>query len=72
MTQLEFGIIVKVLEKGVPALADELVGAMTDFVSSYNKLVAENTELKAKLAATSETPVETTEEEVVAEAEVVE
>lgn len=45
MTQLEFDVIMKLIENGAPALAHELCGSLNDLVNDYNKL---RTELAAR------------------------
>lgn len=51
MTQLQFDLICKIIEKGAPALADELCGALDSFVRDRNALAAENEELRTQIAS---------------------
>ena len=46
MTQFQFDVICKTLVKGVPALAEELINALDNFVKEYN-------DMKAKLEENS-------------------
>ena len=48
MTQFQFEVICKTLDSAVPALAPELCSALNNLIVSYNKLVAENAQLKDK------------------------
>ena len=49
MTQYQFDTIVKVLESGVPALANELANSLNDLVVERNNLAEENDKLKKYL-----------------------
>ena len=61
MTQFQFDLICKIIESGAPVLAEELCGALTTFVQSFNGTIAENEMLKAQLAATKAISEETVE-----------
>lgn len=41
MNQQQFEMIVKIIEGGAPALANELCGALANLVNAYNTLVKE-------------------------------
>ena len=49
MTQYQFDTIVKVLESGAPALANELANSLNDLVVERNNLAEENAKLKQDL-----------------------
>lgn len=49
MTQYQFDTIVKVLESGAPALANELANSLNDLVVERNNLAEENDKLKKDL-----------------------
>ena len=51
MTQFQFDMICKIIERGAPALADELCGALDSFVRDRNALATENEQLKAQIAS---------------------
>lgn len=38
MTQVQFDTIIKVIENGAPALANELCNSLNDLVNNYNTL----------------------------------
>ena len=38
MTQVQFDTIIKVIENGAPALANELCNSLNDLVNNYNAL----------------------------------
>lgn len=42
MTQFQFDMIIKVIERGAPALADELCTSLNDLVNAYNAIRNEN------------------------------
>ena len=47
MTQFQFDAIVKIVQSGAPALANELYNALNNLVNEYNKLLKEKQELEA-------------------------
>lgn len=49
MTQFQFDMICKILESGAPALADELITALSTIVREANSLAKDNAALKAEL-----------------------
>ena len=49
MTQANYDIICKVIQNGAPALANELIGAISNLITDANALLKERDELKAKL-----------------------
>lgn len=50
MTQANYDIICKVIQNGAPALANELIGAISNLINDANALLTERDELKAKVA----------------------
>ena len=62
MLQYQFELIVKIVNNGAPALAEELNNSLNDLVIDRNNLAAENEKLREELNALKAT----------AEAEVVE
>lgn len=58
MTQFQFDMICKVIEGGAPALTNELCGALANLVQSYNKVTAENEQLKTQAASFEKTSAE--------------
>ena len=53
MTQFQFEVICKLIDNGAPALAVELKKALVGLAQSFEEAVAENEQLKARLAETS-------------------
>ena len=53
MTQFQFEVICKLIDNGAPALAVELKKALVSLAQSFEEAVAENEQLKARLAETS-------------------
>lgn len=51
MTQWQFSTISKLVESGAPALANELLNALNEFVNDYNKTIEENSKMKQQLEA---------------------
>lgn len=49
MTQWQFSTISKLVESGAPALANELLNALNEFVNDYNKTIEENSKMKQQL-----------------------
>lgn len=56
MTQFQFDVICKLIDNGAPALAPELKNAILGLAQSFEAVIVENEQLKAKLkdSATSE------------------
>ena len=50
MTQFQFDLICTIIEKGAPVLANELCGALDNFVKSYNAIAKENEKLKVQIS----------------------
>ena len=50
MNQYQFETILKIIESGAPALANELCNSLNDLVNDRNALAQENEELKAKIS----------------------
>ena len=48
MNQYQFDTIMKVIENGAPALANELCGSLNDLVNDYNALREEKDKQEAK------------------------
>lgn len=46
MTQLQYDMIVKVIQNGAPALAEELISALGALITSYQELKAEREQEK--------------------------
>ena len=61
MTQFQFDVICKLIDVGAPALASELKTAILGLAKSFETAVAENEQLKAKLAGTSDSDVKDVE-----------
>lgn len=49
MTQFQFDMICSIINSGAPALANELIGALSNMVSTANQIAEENAKLKAEL-----------------------
>ena len=49
MTQYQFETIIKIVNNGAPALAEELNNSLNDLVIDRNNLAKENEELKKEL-----------------------
>lgn len=49
MTQLEFDMICKILQNGAPAVANDLIKAITDVITAANTAITERDELKKQL-----------------------
>lgn len=56
MTQYQFDTIIKIVENGAPALADELNNSLNDLVIDRNNLAKENKEMKEELDALKSKP----------------
>ena len=54
MNQFQFDAIVKIVESGAPALANELCNSLNDLVNDYNVLLKEKEEREAKQLAKKE------------------
>lgn len=49
MTQFQFDMICSILQSGAPALANELIGALSTVIKEANAVAEENAALKAEL-----------------------
>lgn len=58
MNQLQFEMIMKVIQNGAPALADELCGALANLVNDRNKLAEENKQMKKEKEDAQSEPTE--------------
>lgn len=59
MTQWQFSTISKLVESGAPALANELLNALNEFVNDYNKTIEENSKMKQQLEASEKSQKKT-------------
>lgn len=59
MNQLQFEMIMKIIQNGAPALADELCNALGNLVNDRNHLAEENEKLKKEKEDAASEPAET-------------
>jgi hypothetical protein len=56
MTQFQFDVICSLIQNGAPALANELIGALSAVIKEANAVVEENAALKAEVKRLSSEP----------------